>query len=235
MAPLSWRTFVPTSVDFGNYAHILSSPTVRAIVNSIVVTAITVVVGLVVNSMAAFALAALNVRGRQVIFAVVVLSFMIPFDAVAIPLSTLTRQAGLANSFVALVLPGLGNGLAIFLLRQFFLGIPSELVEAARLDGARTWTIYWQVYLPMSGGALTGAGLILFIFQWQAYIWPLLVVSDPSKDMGAVALGRLFGQYGVDWGVVFAAAVLLTIVPVLIILGFQRFLVNSVSQGAIKG
>ena len=235
MSPLSWRTFLPTSATFANYAHIFASPVTRAIGNSLIVTALTAVIGLVISSMAAFALSALRVPGQAAMFTIVVLSFMIPFDAVSVPLANLTQQVNLENSFFALVLPGLGNGLAIFLLRQFFLGIPQELVEAARLDGANSWTIYLRLYLPMSRGALTGAGLILFIFQWQAYIWPLLVVSSPNMSVGAVALGQLFGQYGVDWGQVFAAAVLLTAIPTLIVLGFQRYLAGSFSQGGIKG
>lgn len=235
MSPFTWRAFVPTSATFENYAHVFASPLARAIGNSLIVTVLTVVIGLCVTSMAAFALSALKVRGQTAVFAVVVLSFMIPFDAVSVPLANLAGQAGQGNTFTALVLPGLGNGLAIFLLRQFFLGIPAEFAEAARLDGASSWTIFTRLYVPMSRGALTGAGLILFIFQWQAYIWPLLITSTPSMAVGAVALGQLFGEYGVDWGQVFAAAVLLTAIPALIVLGFQRHLARSLTQGGIKG
>jgi putative chitobiose transport system permease protein len=235
MSPLSWKTFWPTSPTLANYVNIFASPVTRAVVNSLIVTALTVVAGLVVNSMAAFALSALRVRGQTAVFTIVVLSFMIPFDAVSVPLANLTQQVNLDNTFLALVLPGVGNGLAIFLLRQFFLGIPREFVEAARLDGANSWTIYTRLYLPMSRGALTAAGLILFIFQWQAFIWPLLVTSTPNMTVGAVALGELFGEYTVDWGQVFAAAVLLTVIPTLIVLGFQRYLATSLTQGGSKG
>ena len=114
-------------------------------------------------------------------FALVVVSFLIPFDAVSIPLSGTFRSWGLSNSLVGLVLPGLANGFAVFLLRQFFLDIPGELVNAARIDGMSHRQIIVYIFLPLARAAIIGAGLLLFLAQWQEYLWPLLTITTTSR------------------------------------------------------
>ena len=232
---LDWRTFVPESVTFDNFSSVAAGPLGRAIVNSLIVAAATVALGLAVSALAAYALAAFRFRGRGLVFAAVVLAFMVPFEALAIPLADAARTVGLDNSYLSLILPGVGNGLAIFLLRQFFLDVPHELAEAASIDGAGPWRVLWHVYLPLTRPAMVGAGIIIFVFQWQAYLWPLLVTTDPSMDVGPVALARLFGQYGVDWGTLFAGAAVLCLVPAAILLAFQRTFAESVVGSAVKG
>ena len=125
--------------------------------------------------------------------------------------------------------------MAIFLLRQLYLDIPRELAEAAAIDGAGKWRVLWKIYVPLTWPAMVGAGIIIFVFQWQAYLWPLLVTTNPSMDVGSVALARLFGQYGVDWGMLFAGAAVLCLVPAIILLVFQRTFTESVVGSAIKG
>jgi multiple sugar transport system permease protein/putative chitobiose transport system permease protein len=207
----------------------------RNLLNSIVVALATVVVGLVVCSMAAFALAAIDFPGRALVFGVVIVSFLIPFEAIAIPLSQAFRSWGLADSYPGLILPGVGNGLAIFTLRQFFLGVPRELREAAEMDGAGWWRIYWQIYLPLSRSALVGAGLILFLFQWQSFLWPVLVVDSDTMDLAPVTLAKNFGAFTSDYGRVFAEAVAISIIPAVLLLVFQRFFVASLKTSGSKG
>ncbi len=232
--PLSWDTFFVLEPTFVNYSTLLSSEIGRATLNSVLVSAATVVIGLAVCASAAFALAAFEFRGRGLVFGVVVLSFLVPFDAIAIPLSTMFRDWHLTNTFTGLVLPGIGNGMAIFLLRQFFLGIPTELVEAGRLDGLGWFGVFRWIYLPLSRPALIGAGLMLFLFQWQSYVWPLLIGTDPKHILGPVALANLQGQNFTDYGLVFAGAVVLTVIPLAVIAGFQRYFVQSVSSSGLK-
>lgn len=171
---------------------------------------------------------------RGVVFAVVVVSFLVPFDAIAIPLSSLFRSWHLQNSYVGLILPGIGNGLAIFLLRQFFLGIPWELREAALVDGAAWWSIFWNIYVRLSWPALVSAGLILFVFQWQAYLWPLLIVSNQRLDVASVALAKYLGQFDFDFGQVFAGAVIVTVIPMLLLVPLQRSFTTSIARAGIK-
>ncbi|QKJ18567.1 carbohydrate ABC transporter permease [Microbacterium hominis] len=232
--PLSWQTFFTLTPTLDNYLALFDTDLARAIGNSLFVSLVTVVIGLAICATAAFGLSAFRFRGRAVLFSVIILSFLIPFDAIAIPLAGMFREWNLQNTFTGLILPGLGNGMAIFLLRTFFLAIPEELVEAARLDGLGWWGVFRRIYLPLSVPALIGAGLMLFLFQWQAYVWPLLMGTDSAHIVGPVALSNLQGQFAVDYGLLFAASMILILIPLAIILGFQRYFIQSVSTTGIK-
>ncbi|MFG3336812.1 carbohydrate ABC transporter permease [Streptomyces tendae] len=231
---LSWRSLIPTDATLHNYVTLFQGDFGRAVLNSVLVAAVTVALGLLVSASAAFGLSVFEFRGRGLVFAVILLSFMIPFDAIAIPLSSLFRDWNLQNTYAGLILPGIGNGLAVFLLRQFFLAVPRELVEAARVDGLSWWGVFTRIHLPLSRPALIGAGLTLFTFQWQSYMWPLLIGTEPSKQLGPIALGTLQGQMVVDYGQVFAAAVVLTVIPLVVLLRLQRHFTQSIANSGLK-
>lgn len=233
-SPVTWEAFLPLDGDVTNFTRLFNDYFLRAVGNSIFVAAATVVLGLALSVLAAFALSVLRFRGSGVVFAVVVLSFLIPFDAIAIPMSAQFRDWGLANSYLGLILPGLANGFAIFVLRQFFLGIPRELLEAARVDGLAWWRILWQIYLPLSRPAMIGAGLMLFLSQWQAYVWPLLIGTDTDHHLAPIALANLRRQLEVDFGQIFAGSAILTLIPGVLLLAFQRHFTESVAATGIK-
>lgn len=234
LSPLSPEAFIPTQVTFDNFRALLSDGFGRSVFNSVFVAAAAVTLGLLVNSLAAFALSAIEFPGRTVVFAVTVVSFLIPFEAIAIPLAETVRSIGLDDSYVALIAPGVANGFAIFLLRQFFLGIPKELTEAARLDGANLFQIYWKIYLPLSKAPLVGAGIMIFIFQWQAYLWPLLVTNDPNLVLAPVRLAKTIGQFNFDAGQMFAGAVILAIIPMIVIVPLQKYFTTTVARDGVK-
>jgi putative chitobiose transport system permease protein len=224
LSPLTWQLIVPTNVTFSNYISLLTTDGFgTALLNSFIVCFASVVVGLVISSMAAYALTVFHFKGREVVFAVVVISFMIPFEAIAIPLSQLFTSWGLGNTLFGLVLPGIGNGLAIFNLRQYFQGIPPSYREAAMLDGASEPRILASVYFRMSGPALTNSALLIFLGQWTAYLWPLLMVSDNNKQLAPVALATTFGEHSANYGENFAGAVMLSLVPAVSMFILQRF------------
>jgi putative chitobiose transport system permease protein len=235
ISPVSLWTLVPRELTLANFARLFSTDFGRAMINSSIVTVGTLVGGLAICASAAFALAVLRFPGRAAFFAVMVVSFLIPFDAIAIPLMSIFRGAGLENSYLALILPGVGNGFAVFLLRSFFLGVPTELAEAARVDGLGWWGVFWRIYLPLSKPALIGAGLILFVFQWQAYLWPLLIAPNPAMKVAPVAIAQFAGQQGVDFGAIFAGATMTALVPLLVLLFFQRYFTQSVTASGLKG
>jgi len=234
LSPISVKALIPTEFTLENFRSLLSGPYPRAVFNSSVVAGGTVILGLLLCAMAAFALSAIKFRSRDIIFAVVVVSFLIPFEGVALPLANLFRSWGLDNSYAGLILPGIANGLAIFLLRQFFLGIPDELKQAAEVEGANWWQIFWKIYLPLARPALISGGLLLFIWQWQAYLWPLLVISDQSLDVAPVALAKYLGQFDFEFGQLFAGAVVLSVIPVLILLPLQRYFTQSIASSGLK-
>jgi multiple sugar transport system permease protein/putative chitobiose transport system permease protein len=223
ISPLSWGTLFPSSVSLDNYTSLLSGGFATALGNSFVASILAVVVGLALSALASYALAALSFRGRSAIFAIIVVGFMVPFEAIAIPLSQQFGDWGLKNTVVGLVLPAIGNGLAIFNLRQYFLSLPNSLREAARIDGASEIRILWSIYVPNSGSALTNSGLLIFLGQWTSYLWPLLVINEQDLQVAPVALAKTFGEYSTDFGQNFAGAVMLALVPALLMFAMQRF------------
>jgi putative chitobiose transport system permease protein len=235
LSPVSIWTILPRDFTLANFGRLDDGDFVLAMANSMIVTGATLVVGLVICATAAFGLAVLQFPGRGALFAVMVVSFLIPFDAIAIPLTSIFRDAGLANTYTALVLPGIGNGFAVFLLRGFFMGIPKELSEAGKVDGLGWWGIFWRIYLPLSRPALIGAGLILFVFQWQSYLWPLLIAPDPEKKVAPVAIAQFAGEHGVDFGGIFAGAVVTALIPLVVLLFFQRYFTQSITASGVKG
>lgn len=236
LSPLTFRSIIPTELTLDNITGLLQTGFSRALFNSLVVTLITTALGLVVALLAGFAVSILQFPGRDLLFALFVVGFSVPFDAVAVPLSAQVREAGLVNTYFGLALAGLGNGFAIYLLRQFFLGIPRSLAEAARLDGASWLRILFSVYLPLAKGPVTAAGLTLFVFQWQTYLWPLLVATDPSMQVGPVALAGLVSLSGtVDFSQMFAGALFLSIIPAGLMLWLQRYFVQSIARSGMTG
>ncbi|KIR61705.1 MULTISPECIES: carbohydrate ABC transporter permease [Micromonospora] len=230
LSPVSVRTVVPSTVSLDNYRAVLESSFTLALLNSVLVTTVSVALGLAVSSLAAFALAMIPFPGRAALFGVMVVSFLVPFEAIAIPLASTFREADLQNTLVGLILPAVGNGLAIFLLRQFFLGIPTSLSEAARMDGLSWFGIYLRIYLPLSRASMVGAGLILFVFQWQSFLWPLLIAPAPAVRVAPVAIADFAQESGVDYGQMFAAATLTAVVPLLVLLFAQRQFASSLAS-----
>jgi putative chitobiose transport system permease protein len=224
MSPLSWHLIIPSKLTLENYSHLLfDSGFARALLNSFIVCIASVAIGLAMSAMAAYALAVYQFPGRNLIFAVIVISFMVPFEAIAIPLAQQFTNWGLGNSLIGLILPGVGNGLAIFNLRQFFMGVPQSYREAAMLDGASEPRILFSLYVRLSGPALTNSALLIFLGQWTAFLWPLLIVSDNNLQLAPVALAGTFGEHAADYGQNFAGTIVLTLVPAISMFVLQRF------------
>ncbi|MGO1849078.1 carbohydrate ABC transporter permease [Microbacterium sp.] len=222
LSPLGWQILIPSEITLDNYTAMIFGPFGRALINSLIVCLISVAVGTVMCALAAYAVAVLKFPGRGAIFAVIVVGFMIPFEAVAIPLSQQFSSWGLANTIIGLVLPGIGNGLAIFNLRQHFLSIPPSYREAAKIDGASEPRIFASIYWRLGGGALVNSALLIFLGQWGAFLWPLLVVSERDLQVAPVALAQTFGEHSSSFGQHFAGAVILSIIPALLMFILQK-------------
>jgi putative chitobiose transport system permease protein len=231
---LNWHMLWPRDFTLRNLDAAWDNGFARNLANSVIVSAATVVLGIAISALAAFALAVVDFPGRKFVFGMVVLSFLVPFEAIAIPLAHTFSDWHLTNSLPSLVLPGLGNGLAIFTLRQFFLGVPTELAEAARVDGAGWPRIFTRIYLPLARPALIGTGLILFLFQWQAYLWPILVTTSDGNDVAPVSIAKTFNAFSTDYGRVFAETAVLAVIPAMVLLALQRYFVASVAATGSK-
>jgi multiple sugar transport system permease protein len=235
VSPFSWRALVPDKITFDAYRNIFFEKGFgRAVFNSLFVAFATVLFGLTVNSLAGFAFAILRFPGRNILFGVTVLTFLVPFEAISIPLYTVVRSLGWLDTYLALIVPGVANGIVIFLFRQFFAQVPRELVDAAKIDGASWLTIFFRIYLPLSKPVIVSAALLIFLFQWESFLWPLIATRSEGLKVIQVALAGFEQRYQTLWNELFAAASLAALIPLLILLPLQRFYVQGVTAGGFK-
>lgn len=228
--PISWQTFFPDELTIANFANIFAELDFgQAMSNTLLVSATTVALGLIVNSMAGFALAKFDFPCKRLVFVVILITFIAPFDAIVIPLHQVVSDLGMINTRAALVLPAVGNGLAIFLFKQFFEGIPSELLEAARTDGASWWRIFWQIVLPMSLPAVATAAVMMFLFQWNSLFWPLIAAFSSKYRTVQVAIATQIAVDQTHWANLFASAVMGSLPPIVLFLLLQRRYLKGIS------
>lgn len=234
-SPFSLKALYPSEPTLAAYQEIFTGKGFgRAILNTFLVSAATVVGGIAVAALAGFAFARIEFPGRRVLFVLTVVTFMVPFEGIAIPLYDLMGSLGLIDTYAALIAPGVANGVAIFLFRQFFAEIPQDLVDAARLDGAGWLTVLVQIFLPLSKPVAIGASLLLFLFQWESFLWPLIAVRSEQYKVVQVALGDFQLQFQTLWDQLFAASVVAAAIPLLILLPLQRHYVRSLVGTGIK-
>ncbi|WP_197679917.1 carbohydrate ABC transporter permease [Microlunatus soli] len=233
--PLGWHTLFPTEWTLDNYLQLFESLQFgRNLINSLLVAFVSVVVGLALSAPAAYALSVFRFPGRELIFAVLVVGFMIPFEAIAIPLAQIFTGLHLNNTYLGLILPGIGNGMAVFNMRQSFLGVPSSLREAAILDGAGDFRIMSRIYLPLNVTSLINSGLLIFLAQWSSYLWPLLVISDEAKQVAPIAISKTYTSTDFNFGQLFGGTLLLSLVPAILLLLLQRFFARSIATSGEK-
>ena len=217
------------------YATIFSQKNFgTAVFNSAFVAGATVLLGLVVNGFAGYAFAVLRFPGRDPLFFLIVLTFLVPFEAIAIPLYTVVRSIEWLDTYQGLIGPGVANGIVIFLFRQFFAQIPRELAEAARLEGASWLSILFRIYVPLSKPVVISAALLLFLFQWESFLWPLIATRSENLKVIQVALAGFEERYVTLWNELFAAAIVAALIPLIILLPLQRFYVQGVTAAATK-
>ncbi|MCR8635606.1 carbohydrate ABC transporter permease [Paenibacillus radicis (ex Xue et al. 2023)] len=235
MSPVSWRTFIPTHITFDAYVSLFVDRGFgRIFFNTFYVSIVNVVVGLVIASMAAFAFVYFEFKGRALLFFLVILTFMIPFEVIAIPLYGLVDSLGWIDTYSGIIVPGLANGLVIFLYRQFFLDLPKALIESARIDGASWFKIYAGIILPLCKPVTVSAGLLIFIHQWESFMWPLIATRSKEYKVIQVALSDFVTEFATYWNEMFAGIIIAVIVPVLVLLPLQRYFVNGIANTGSK-
>jgi multiple sugar transport system permease protein len=229
---------VPKEANWVNYKTVVTQeevPVGRFFFNSVVV-AVGVVVGqLFVCSLAAYGFARLRFRGREPLFVTFLLSMMFAGPVTQIPVYLMVRSFGWLDTYWALIVPGVSSAFSIFLLRSFFMQIPAELDEAARLDGAGEFKIYWRLVLPMSKAALATAGVFTFIGVWTDFFWPLLATDSLHMRTLEVGLSIFKNSYGTtNWPLQMTAAVVVMMPILIVFLALQRHFVKGVTLGSIK-
>lgn len=227
---------IPREPTFQNFVTVWqSNPFGRYLFNSTLVSVLTVGLNLIFCSLAAYPLARLTFRGREVIFSAIVATIMIPFQIVMIPLYILTVQLGLRNDYRGVILPAIASAFGIFLLRQAFRGVPKELEEAARMDGCSELGIWWYVMLPAIRPALVTLAIFVFIGSWSDFLWPLIILDRPELYTLPLGVANLAGTFTLDWRLIAAGSVI-SIAPILaFFLAMQQYIVPSETGSGVKG
>lgn len=221
---------------FENYLTVLNDiPFFRFLLNSIV-TAVSVTAGtLITSTLAGYIFAKHEFRGREVWFLLILGTMMIPFDVQVIPLYLMVRSFGLLNNLLALILPGLVSAYGIFLCRQFISGIPTALVDAARIDGSSELGIYIRIILPLSVPVMSALGIFTFMANWDSFLWPLLVIDNLSRRTLPLGLSLFRSQFGTaKWNVIMASTVLSILPVMLVFLLAQRNFIEGITLSGMK-
>jgi ABC-type glycerol-3-phosphate transport system permease component len=233
--PFTAKALVPSPLSFEAYAGVFERGFGVIIANTMLVAIVTMVAGLIVNGAAGFAFAVFDFKGKKAILTLIIISFMLPFEAIALPLYSVTLQLGWVDNVAALIIPSVANGLAVFLFYQFFKEMPKDYLEAAQLDGASWLDILVRIYVPLSIPTCISAGLLLFVFQWEAFLWPLLAMPSQQFKVIQVGMAAFQQQYQTIWNQLFAVAVITALIPIALLLPLQRYYVQGLASVGIKG
>ncbi len=207
----------------------------RYFLNSMIVAGAATVLSLFINSMAGYAFAKLRFHGRDRVFRVLTFGLVIPVQVAMLPLFLLMRELGLVNTYWGVIIPSMASIFGIFLIRQYAISIPDDLIDAARIDGAGEFRIYWSVVLPVIRPILATLAIWTFLSTWNDFMWPLIVLSDDRMFTLPVALANLAGERVQDTELMMAGSVL-TVLPVLVVFLFlQRYYVDGITAGSVKG
>lgn len=246
----SMKAFLPVGdVSLRNYSKVFDTvPAWRFLANSIAISALTVVLGIIVNSMAAFALSRMRWRGRSFVLAAIIATLVVPFETFALPLVWWVNKLpwlivqngvpvwtfGWLDTYRVQIIPFIANAFSIYLFYSYFASIPKELDEAARVDGASWLRIYRSIVMPLSGPATATVAILTFLPAWNQFLWPLMVVQ--SENLRPVMVGvEYFFQLDVEWGPMMAYATLITIPVLVLFLTFQRAFIGSIASSGVKG
>lgn len=227
---------IPSQPTFENFVTVWrSNPFGQYLFNSTLVSVLTVVLNLLFCSLAAYPLARLAFRGREIIFSAIVATILIPFQIVMIPLYVLAVKLELLNTYLGVIFPGIASAFGIFLLRQAFQGVPKELEEAARMDGCSELGVWWHVMIPSIRPALVTLAIFVFIGSWSDFLWPLLVLDRPELFTLPLGVANLAGTFTLDWRLIAAGSVI-SIVPILVFfVAMQHYIVPTESGSGVKG
>jgi multiple sugar transport system permease protein len=236
-------------VSFDNYATTVETvPAIRFLINSLVITMLTVALGLLINSLAAFGLSRMEWRGRGLVLSVIIATLVVPFETFALPLlwwanrlpgltfegMTPLITIGWLDTYQVQILPFVANAFSVYLFYTYFQTIPKELDEAAKVDGAGWFRIYRSVIMPLSGPAIASVAILTFLPAWNQYLWPLMAVQ--SEELRPVMVGvSYFFQNNVAWGPMMAYSTMITIPVLFFFLAFQRAFIGSIASSGVKG
>lgn len=234
----SIRSFIPQVFSLENYVQVWTDPVhpfARYLWNTLLITASTLLLSILFNSMAAFVLAQGTLKVRRLVMILILATLAVPGESLVLPQLMLASWAGLIDSYQVQIIPGVANAMSIFLFYQFFSRLPKELIEAARIDGFSFFQIYRHVAMPLSKPVISAIAVLQFLEIWNAYLWPVMVTRGPEYRPLSVAMSAYFGTNQAAWGNIMAFAVSMAIPVILFFLIMQRQFIASVMSSGVKG
>jgi len=224
----------PKSFTWENYKLVMQRNFEKNIWNSIIVAGGVTIVSMLFHSMAGYALARFSFPGKKFIFAAILCTLMIPFAVIMIPLFLVVKALHLTDTLWGVMIPSIPFAYGIFLLRQFYLGFPAELEEAARIDGSSYFGTYWRLALPLSKSMIFTMAVAIFLHNWNMYLWPLIVITNQDLWVVQVAISSFVGERSVEWNLILAASCIATLPVVALFIYFQKYLVEGIKMTGIK-
>lgn len=233
-------SWVPLHPTLENYARVLAKPIVQWSINSVVVATFSTILALLAGALTGYALARLNFPGRDLLFVLVLGALMIPTEMSVVPLFIGFLRVHLVNTWLSMILPSIPSTFSVFLFRQFFLGLPRELEDAASIDGCGPFRTFWLIALPLARPAVVAAGIILFSSSWNNFLWPLLVALDENAKTLPVGMATFAPGVGTttqleSYGLAMAAMTILAIPSLVVFILLQRQFIEGVTSVGIKG
>lgn len=230
------RGYLPAEMNLQNYRDVFARvPFMRYLFNSVFITSAIVVFGLLVNSLAGYALARMQWPGRDRILLVVIALMIIPLEAIAVPLFYEVTLLGWRNTYLVQIVPFIANAFSIYLFYTFFLGLPRELEEAAKIDGAGAWRIFFTIIMPNAKAVFAAVAILTFLIQWGSFLWPLMVTNNEDVRPLPLGIASFYSLPPLQWGDIFAFGVMMVAPVLLVFLVFQRWFVKGVATTGVKG
>jgi multiple sugar transport system permease protein len=230
---LSLLPRAPTLANYGRLVGASGFP--RWFANSLLVAVVTTLSVLFFDSLAGYALAKFRFRGRRLVFLAILSTLMIPTEMLVLPWYVMSRKLGWLDSYWGIMFPGMMTAFGTFLMRQFFEGVPDDLLDAGRVDGLGEFQIWWRVALPLVTPALSALAIFTFLGNWTAFLWPLIVTTDKSLYTLPVGLAAFSGEFQTEWEMVMTGASIATVPVLLVFILLQRYIVRGVMLAGLKG
>jgi multiple sugar transport system permease protein len=232
--PITW---LPDSfLNLRNWQHMVSGyPSLRWLWNSVVVSVISITSSIFFCSLAGYAFAKLRFRGRNVCFAIVLAVLMVPFEVTFLPLFVMLSRIDLTNTYLGIIFPNIMSALGVFIFRQFMMTVPDDYLDAARIDGASEWAIFYRVVVPLASPAIVTVAVLKFIMSWNSFLWPLVMASNQAMMTLPVGMQTMVDQFIIDYGLLAATSTLMVVPPLILFLVAQRWVISGMVMSGLKG
>jgi alpha-1,4-digalacturonate transport system permease protein len=229
-------TFFPNQWTTKNYVEALAGGDFsRYILNSLIVAVSSTVLAVIINTMSGYALAKFRFKGDSIIMLIILSTIMLPLEIIMVPIFSVLRFFGLYNSLWALIIPPAATPTGIFLMRQYLLTIPDEIIQSARIDGASEWKIFYSIIIPNAKPAIATIAIFSFMWRWNDYVWPLIAINSPKKYTLQLAIANFTGEFNTDYNSILAVSAISMIPMLIIFLIFQRQFVQGTVESGMKG